>query len=168
MMSQIITPNFTAPNPRTKSLIQRMARFDLHDRLELIGNEFGKMGFRTSFSLADQVLTHAMISSRANVEFVVDLDATKQNTIIESLSDITRETYAIDFKKRLSTGIEAVLVSDNVDRYIDKDKVHNLLTINPLADWNTKSLVEYILAHEVPVDPADILAAQPELKTQAA
>lgn len=167
-MSKVITPNFTTPNPRTKNLIQRMARFDLHDRLELIGNEFGTMGFRTSFSLADQVLSHAIISSGANVEIVVDLDATKKKDVLQSLRDITRETYAINFEKRLSKHVEAVLVSDNIEHYIAKDKVHNLLTINPLADWTTKSIIEYILAHEVPVDPADILAAQPELKTQAA
>lgn len=167
-MSRIITPNFTVPSSKTKSLIQRMARFDLHDRLELIGNEFGKMGFRTSFTLADQVLTHALVTSRANVEFVIDLDASKKSDVLESLRDITRETYALEFKNRLSKGIEAVLVSDNVDRYIAKDKVHNLLTINPLADWSARALVDYILAHEVPVDPADMAAIQPELDTQAA
>ncbi len=167
-MSRIITPNFTTPNSRTKSLIQRMARFDLHDRIELIGNEFGKMGFRTGFSLADQVLTHALVSTRANVDFVIDLDASKKANVLESLCYITRETYALDLKKRLSNGVEAVLVSDNVDRYIAKDKVHNLLTINPLADWDARELIEYVLAHEVPVDPADMLAAQPASSTQVA
>ncbi len=167
-MSRIIKPNFATPNSRTKNLIQRMARFDLHDRLELIGNEFGTMGFRTSFSLADQVLTHALVTSRANVEFVVDLDADKKSDVLESLRDITRETYALELKKRLSKGVEAVLVSDNVDHYIAKDKVHNLLTVNPLSDWTAKDLVEYVLAHEVPVDPADMAAIQPELKFQVA
>ncbi len=167
-MSQIITPNFATPSPKTKNLIQRMARFDLHDRIELIGNEFGKMGFRTSFSLADQVLTHVLITNRANVEFVIDLDANKKGDVLESLRDITRETYALEFKKRLSKGVETVLVSDNVDHYIAKDKVHNLLTINPLADWTARDLVDYILAHEIPVDPADMAAIQPELNIQAA
>ena len=167
-MSRILTPNFATPNSRTKNLIQRMARFDLHDRIELIGNEFGTMGFRTGFSLADQVLTHALVTGRANVEFVIDLDAAKKKAVLESLREITRETYALELKKRLSKSVEAVLVSDNVDRYIAKDKVHNLLTINPLADWTASQLVEYILAHEVPVDPADMAAIQPELKSQVA
>ena len=168
MMSRIISPNFATPNSRTKNLIQRMARFDLHDRIELIGNEFGIMGFRTGFSLADQVLTHALVTGRANVEIVIDLDAAKKKDVLDSLREITRETYALEFKKRMSKGVEAVLVSDNVDQYIAKDKVHNLLTINPLADWTSAQLVEYILAHEVPVDPADMAGIQPELKTQVA
>lgn len=167
-MSRIIKPNFAVANTRTENLIQRMARFDLHDRLELIGNEFDRMGFRTGFSLADQVLTHALLTSQANVEFVIDLDASKQPAVMNSLCEITRETYGLDLKNRLSKGIEAVLVSGIVDKYIAKDKVHNLLTINPLADWNARDLIDYVLAHEVPVDPADIAALQPELKTQAA
>jgi len=92
-MSRIVKPNFAVASNKTSSLIQRMARFDLHDRIELIGNEFGRMGFRTSFSLADQVLTHALLTSRANVEFVIDLDATKERDVIERLQEITRETY---------------------------------------------------------------------------
>lgn len=167
-MTHVIKPNFAVPSSKTKSFIQRMARFDLHDRLELIGNEFGRMGFRTSFSLSDQVLTHALLTSRANVEFVVDLDAVKKQDVIESLKEITRETYGLDLKRRLSNGVETVLVSDNVDKYISKDKVLNLLTINPLADWSSKDLVDYILAHEVPVDPADIAALQPGNNIQAA
>jgi len=167
-MSRIVKPNFAIPDKRTENLIQRMARFDLYDRLELIGNEFGRMGLRTSFSLADQVLTHALLTSQANVEFVIDLDANKQSAVINSLREITRETYGLDLKRRLSKGVEAVLVSDNVDKYIAKDKVHNLLTINPLADWSARDLIDYVLAHEVPVDPADIAALQPELETQAA
>lgn len=167
-MTHVIQPNFATPSSKTKSLIQRITRFDLHDRLELIGNEFGRMGFRTSFSLSDQVLTHALLTNRANVEFVIDLDATKKRDVIESLKEITRETYGLDLKRRLSNDVEAVLVSDNVDKYIAKDKVLNLITINPLADWSTQDLINYIMAHEVPVDPADIAALQPETKTQAA
>lgn len=167
-MSRIVKPNFAVASNKTSSLIQRMARFDLHDRIELIGNEFGRMGFRTSFSLADQVLTHALLTSRANVEFVIDLDATKERDVIERLQEITRETYGLDLKRRLSKGVEAVLVSENIDKYIAKDKVLNLLTINPLADWSASDLVNYIMAHEVPVDPADIALLQPEVKTQAA
>ena len=167
-MSHIIAPNFASPTSRTKNLLQRMARFDLYDRLELIGNEFGTMGFRTSFSLADQVLTHALITNRSNVEFVIDLDASKSENVLESLCNITRETYALDFKIRLSKNIEAVLVSDNIDKYIAKDKVHNLLTINPLADWTSAQLIGYVLAHEVPVDPVDMLAAQSTLKAYVA
>ncbi len=167
-MTHVIKPNFAVPSSKTKSLIQRMARFDLHDRLELIGNEFGRMGFRTSFSLSDQVLSHALLTNRANVEFVVDLDAVKKQDVIESLIKITGETYGLDLKRRLSKDVATVLVSDNVDKYIAKDKVLNLLTINPLADWNSKDLVDYILAHEVPVDPADIAALQFENNTQAA
>lgn len=167
-MSKLIAPNFASPSSKTKSLIQRMARFDLGDRLELIGNEFDKMGFRTGFSLADQVLTHALVTSRANVEFVIDLDVTKKTNILESLRDITRETYGLELHKRLSNDVSTVLVSDNVDKYIAKDKVRNLLTINPLADWTARQLVDYVLAHEVPVDPADMLTIQPELKAQAA
>lgn len=157
-MQNILKPNFVTPSTKTSNLIQRIARFDLHDRLELIGNQFGRMGFRTSFSLSDQVLTHALLTSRANVEFVIDLDAVKKQDIIESLKEITRETYGLDLKRRLSKDVEAVLASDNVDTYIAKDKVLNLLTINPLADWSSKDLVDYVLAHEVPVDPADIAA----------
>jgi len=145
-MSRIVKLNFAIPDKRTENLIQRMARFDLYDRLELIGNEFGRMGLRTSFSLADQVLTHALLTSQANVEFVIDLDANKQSAVINSLREITRETYGLDLKRR----------------------VHNLLTINPLADWSARDLIDYVLAHEVPVDPADIAALQPELETQAA
>lgn len=167
-MSRIVKPNFANPSSRTKQLIQRMARFDLHDRLELIGNEFGKTGFRTSFSLSDQVLTHAMLTSRANVDLVVDLDAKKDAHVLESLKNITQETYALEFMKSMSGDVEAVLVSDHLDKYIAKDKVHNLLTINPLADWNSKQLVEYILAHEVPVDAADILTIQSNGTIQAA
>lgn len=167
-MSRIITPNFATPTSRTQNFLQRMARFDLYDRLELIGNEFDVMGFRTGFSLADQVLTHALITNRSDVEFVVDLDASKPKKVLESLRNITRETYAFDLKKRLSKNIEAVLVSDNVDKYIAKDKVHNLLTINPLADWTSAQLIEYVLAHEVPVDPTDMFAAQPSLKSHVA
>lgn len=167
-MSRIVTPNFAIPSSKTKNLIQRMARFDLHDRLELIGNEFGRMGFRTRFTLSDQVLTHALLTGRSNVEFVIDLDATKETSVIESLQEITRETYGLDLKRRLSKDVEAVLVSDDVEQYIAKDKVLNLLTINPLADWSSQDLVHYIMAHEVPVDPADIAALQPETKTQAA
>lgn len=167
-MFDILKPNFSSPAATTKSLIQRMARFDLEDRLELIGNEYGTMGFRTGFGLADQVLTHAIITSSANVEFVVDLDATKSSGVLRSLKEITRETYALDFKAKLSDEVETVLESTQSDHYISKDKVRSLLTINPLADWNQKALVEYILAHEVPVDPADMLAAQPEHPVQAA
>lgn len=167
-MSRIVIANFAVPNVKTENLIQRMARFDLHDRIELIGNEFGKMGFRTSFALADQVLTHALVTSRANVEFVIDLDATKQPELIKSLSDITRETYGIDLQSRLSKDVEAVLVSDNVEKYIAKDKVHPLLTINPLADWSDQDLVDYVLAHEVPVDPSDIAALQSEANIEVA
>ncbi len=167
-MSRVISPNFATPSAKTKHLIQRMARFDLHDRLELIGNEFEQTGFRTGFSLSDQVLTHALITSRAKVEFVIDLDADKNPEVLESLHSITQETYALKFDKRLSKHVAAVLVSDNVDKYIAKDKVRNLLTINPLADWSSKDLIEYVLAHEVPVDPADMLVAQPEYKIQAA
>lgn len=167
-MSRVLTPNFAKPSAKTKSLIQRMARFDLHDRLELIGNAFETFGLRTSFTLADQVLTHALVSSGAKVEFVVDLDATKEAHIVKSLQTLTRETYALTFNKRLSEKVETVLVSDNVDKYIAKDKVKNLITINPLADWTSRELIDYVLAHEVPVDPAEILALQPESKIQAA
>lgn len=167
-MFDILKPNFSSPAATTKNIIQRMARFDLEDRLELIGNEYGKMGFRTGFGLADQVLTHAIITSRANVDFVVDLDAKKSSSVLRSLKDITRETYALEFKSRLSDDVETVLESAQSGTYIAKDKVRNLLTINPLADWNRKALIEYILAHEVPVDPADMVAVQPERPVQAA
>ncbi len=167
-MLGILKPNFTTANAKTKNLIQRMARFDLTDRLELIGNEFGKLGFRTGFSLSDQVLTHALVTTRANIEFVIDLDASKGKEALRSLQKITRETYDLEFKHRLSSGVEMVFDSNPSDRYISKDKVRNLLTINPLADWNSKALVEYVLAHEVPVDPIDILAMQPEFNSQVA
>lgn len=155
-MTRIITPNFAVANSITKNVLQRMARFDLYDRLELIGNEFGKIGFRTSFSLADQILTHALLTSHSNVEFVIDLDAVKSNNMIQSLQRITQETYGLDLKRCLSSDVKIVLTSSDVGEYSSKDKVRNLLAINPLADWDTKKLIEYVLAHEVPVDPADI------------
>lgn len=155
-MFKLLIPNFSTANSKTKNLLQRMARFDLHDRLELIGNEFGQFGFRTGFTLADQVLTHALVSERSNVEFVLDLDARKEKAVLENLKTITQETYGIHFNKRLSAEVDAVLTSDDVGQYSSKDKVRQVLAINPLSDWSTKALIEYSLAHEVPVDPQDI------------
>jgi len=167
-MSHIIAPNFATANTLTKSLLQRMSRFDLHDRLELIGNEFGRIGFRSGFTLADQVLTHALVSTRSNVEFVVDLDAKKEPGVLDTLKEITRETYGLVFKRRFSSKIEVVLTADDVGEYTAKDKVRPLLAINPLADWSNGQLIEYALAHELPVDPADIRALQPVKNKQAA
>jgi len=167
-MSHILAPNFATANARTKSLLQRMSRFDLHDRVELIGNEFGKVGFRSGFTLADQVLTHALISGRSNAEFVVDLDADKDAPVLDTLKEITRETYGLSFKRRFSSKIEAVLTSGDVGEYTAKDKVRHLIAINPLADWSGQQLIEYALAHELPVDPADIHALQPVNEKQAA
>lgn len=167
-MFKIITPNFIVANSKTKNLLQRMSRFDLHDRLELIGNEFELVGFRTSFDLADQVLTHALITSRANVEFVIDLDATKNESLLRSLQTITKETYGLDFKKRFSSKVDAVLTTGDIGDYVSKDKVRNLLAINPVADWTSKELVDYVLAHEVPVNPQDILSLQNRSNAKAA
>ena len=60
-MTRVVEPNFTRPDIKTKSLVQRMARFDLADRVDLIASTFATRVFRTRFSLADQVLLHALI-----------------------------------------------------------------------------------------------------------
>lgn len=170
-MFKLFSPRFVSATPRTRNLLQRMARFDLHDRLELIGNEFGTLGFRTGFTLADQVLTHALITTRSQVEYVVDLDAPKNAAMLENLKTITRETYGIRFDKRLSNDVEAVVTSYDEKQYTAADKVRDLLAINPLADWSDRQLIAYALAHEVPVDPQDIAsitAATSSGKGQAA
>lgn len=167
-MSHLITPNFVTANAKTKNLLQRMSRFDLEDRLELICNEFALVGFRSGFSLADQVLTHALIKARSNVEFVVDLDANKSADVLVSLREITRETYGLEFKQRFSSKIDAVVTSGLVEEYTSKDKVRALIAINPLADFTNRQLIEYVLAHEVPVDPAEIAALQPAHDKRAA
>ena len=94
-MSKIIAADFTAPDAKTRNLMQRMGRFDLQDRLELICNGFDKIVFRTRFTLADQVLLHGLVAIGADVQVVDGSDKSDKNTTLKSLIAITQDAYAV-------------------------------------------------------------------------
>ncbi|MEM9278127.1 MAG: hypothetical protein AAGA76_06110 [Pseudomonadota bacterium] len=157
-MTRVISPNFSRLDRKTRNLVQRMARFDLADRLELIENTFGRIAFRSGFTLADQVLTHALVSNKTRFETVLLAGGTRSGANHESVQNITRDLYDLKFKDGLSNDIELVLATDHPGKgeFIERDSKGTTLLVNPLADWSNEKLVEYVLAHEVPVNPEDM------------
>ena len=100
-MSRIVYADFSAPDAKTRNLVERMNRFDLVERLELIQASFSNLVIRSRFSLADQVLLHALVSSGLAFELVHTDN--KGDNIEQSLVAITREAYGLQ-------------VTSNVDR----------------------------------------------------
>lgn len=114
-MSQVISPNFSKPDAKTRNLIQRMRRFDLLDRIELIENTFNKIVFKTRFSLADQVLLHALISSRANVRIVSLIDLQSASSTVQSLIGITKDLYGLALEGNALSNVDLVLAVDGMN-----------------------------------------------------
>ncbi|MEM9332896.1 MAG: hypothetical protein AAGA53_16365 [Pseudomonadota bacterium] len=159
-MSQVISPNFSKPDAKTRNLIQRMRRFDLLDRIELIENTFNKIVFKTRFSLADQVLLHALISSRANVRIVSLIDLQSASSTVQSLIGITKDLYGLALEGNALSNVDLVLAVDGMNEdgteFIQSNPFDTAHRINPLADWSQEQLIDYVLAHEVPVNPDDM------------
>ncbi|MDJ0614891.1 MAG: hypothetical protein QNJ29_14580 [Rhizobiaceae bacterium] len=84
----------------------------------------------TSFELADQVLTHLLIT--AGVDFDLFEDGSARGR--ESIRSITSDRY----------GLKLIFGSNG------------LAARDLLAGWSIDALVQYVLDHEVPVDPRDI------------
>ena len=162
-MTRIVEPNFARPDIKTKSMLQRMARFDLADRVDLIASTFAARVFRTSFTLADQVLLHALIKNKIDVTIVNAVGQSAKDRNLESLIGITRDLYGLEFSGEDAGEADVALVTvatgGKDGKFIGKDQASKLMTINPLADWSYDALVGYVLAHEVPVNPADMPGA---------
>ena len=167
-MPQVISPNFSKPDVKTRNLIQRMSRFDLSDRIELLENAFAKIVFRTRFSLADQVLLHALVSSRAKVSIVSLIDLDCVGPTLASLVGITKDLYGLELGSEAAKDVDLVLSNDVQSEvggeFIRPDPFGDAHRIHLLADWRRDQLVEYVLAHEVPVNPEDM----PGFKKRAA
>jgi len=160
MMPRIRKLDFKTADSKTRNLVQRMSRFDLHDRIELIANTFGNIVFRTGFSLADQVLTHALVSARLNVSFIKSDANEKPDANLASLQQITADLYGLRFDDRIDENAEIIISADEFtgkkSGYIGKDAQTMLIQVNPVSDWSYEELVQYVLDHEVPVNPADM------------
>lgn len=92
----------------------------------------------SEFKLADQVLTHAIVASD------VAFDLVKRNgsygDVHSSLSSMTAERYGLTFQ-----------VAEDVSQN-DTELDASIL----LKNWSREELIQYVLDHEVPVNPADI------------
>jgi hypothetical protein len=160
MASRIAYPDFTAPDAKTRNLAERMKRFDLHDRLELLRNSFEGIVFRTRFTLADQVILHGLVSSHSRVKVLKDSENMARDAELKSLVGISREVYGLAFDEQVAD--EAQLLIDSRIRvgrktsFAGRDALTGLTAINPVADWSDEALVQYVLDHEVPVHPADM------------
>ena len=157
-MTKVLKHNFVNPDAKTKNLVQRLKRFDLADRLELIANTFDGLALRTRFSLADQVLAHALVSNQIKLKFVADTSSAKPGT--DTLKKITVETYGMDFGAdevgKEGTVISSAEFSKEYTDFIGQEAISKQLQVNPVIDWSYQELVDYVLAHEVPVNPADM------------
>ncbi len=85
----------------------------------------------TEFEIRDQVMTHLLVT--AGVEFDL-LEAPSPAPERASIRSITRERYGLALKPG-SDGVDAKEL---------------------LVDWPIDALVQYVLDHEVPVDPRDM------------
>ncbi|MEO0909630.1 MAG: phosphoadenosine phosphosulfate reductase family protein [Pseudomonadota bacterium] len=157
-MTKVLKHNFVNPDAKTKNLVQRLKRFDLADRLELIANTFDGLVLRTRFSLADQVLAHALVSNQIKVKFVADTKSVKAGS--DTLRKITIETYGLDFNAGEASKDDTVISSAEFSKeytdFIGQEAISKQLQVNPIIDWSYQELVDYVLAHEVPVNPADM------------
>ncbi len=88
----------------------------------------------TGYRLDDQVLTHALVSAGVSV---VPLVRTKHSTASRaSIAEITNDRY--DLKKTETSRTTSV----SAETF--------------LGGWSKSELVQYVLDHEVPVDPLDM------------
>lgn len=157
-MTDIIIANFNAPDALTRTMAERMSRFDLQERLEFLTNSFDNITMRTQFSLADQVLLHGLVSIGANVDFVTIAVSNNANT--QSLIKITQDAYDVSFENNMDSATQLLLDSNiriaKKTSFAGRDAVSGVIAINPLADWSQAQLVQYVLDHEVPVNPEDM------------
>lgn len=118
----------------------------LETRLKAIAQSGRPISFVSSFSLADQILTYALISSglRDVTQFRTDMALTSAKG---SLRSITEERYAVTFETRGDTDGKTKSGSPKPVRLTSSDI---------LGDWSQSSLVAYVLDHEIPVDPFDM------------
>lgn len=84
----------------------------------------------TEFGLVDQVMTHLLVT--AGIEF--DLIVNERLSDRQSIRSITVDRYGLEVQNK-SQGLDAS---------------------SALQHWPVEALVQYILDHEVPVDPRDI------------
>jgi hypothetical protein len=92
-------------------------------------------------ALEDQVLTHALVASGVPFRLV----ASKNIGRDRSISTITRERYGLS-------------MNDDRDNRDGMDDMV-LEARDLLKGWLDEALVQYVLDHEVPVDPADMPGA---------
>ena len=84
----------------------------------------------TGFGLADQVMTHLLVTSGAPFDLIVrDLPADR-----DSIHAITVDRYGL----------------------VDVSEGEGLIAADLLAGWPIEALVQYVLDHEVPIDPRDM------------
>lgn len=94
----------------------------------------------TGYGLADQVLTHALVTTG----MAFDLLPTSEGRRLEraSVRAITHERYALSLNAGRDCSDDMVLEARDL-----------------LKGWPQDGLVQYVLDHEVPVDPVDMPGA---------
>lgn len=97
---------------------------------------------KSDLGLADQVLTHALIA--AGTSFGVSGEEGSPGKSRETLASITYDRYGVEI------GTDG---SAPADAYV-------LVASDLLKHWPEDALVQYVLDHEVPVDPRDMPGAE--------
>ena len=136
-------------NAEVRRIERALAPLDLSERLQYLQQNGHKPLFRSAMTLADQVITHALVAlegGKGDVRFV-DVSSAR-----ESLGRITQERYALAFEAPGADRSGIVISTDG--RLVETGG--GGLRVNPVADWPVARLIAYVLDHEVPVDPGDM------------
>lgn len=138
-------------NAEVRRIERALAPLDLSERLQYLQQNGHKPLFRSAMTLADQVITHALVAlegGKGDVRFV-DVSSAR-----ESLGRITQERYALVFEAPGADRSGLVISTDG--RLVETGAESGGLRVNPVADWPVARLIAYVLDHEVPVDPCDM------------
>ena len=105
-------------------------------RSRLVDYAQAKVLQRTEFTLADQVLSHMLVSLGIDVHLEAKTRSAKKRW---STARLTLERYDLKLSQ------PGLVTSADI-----------LASANLLFDWSHEDLVQYVLDHEVPVDPQDM------------
>ncbi|MGE4170155.1 MAG: phosphoadenylyl-sulfate reductase [Candidatus Margulisiibacteriota bacterium] len=146
---QVLTDMLVKLNPKARIFVLDTGR--LHqETYEVMGLTQAKYSIRHEVYFPDAAAVEALVRQKGPNSFFESVENRKECCHIRKVEPLKR---ALSGAKAWITGLrrEQAVTRTTLPK-VEWDEAHGLIKLNPLADWTTEQVWDYVKTHDVPVN----------------